>query len=138
MRFVGFSFAALAAAALASAAPQDSYGASAAPSYGSESVTTASTTYTSTRTVLRVTETVTATRNGTLSSYETTTSVAMAVPPPSATASLPGYGNGTSPMGTGAPSGYPSPAQQTGAAGRLDVQALGFAAAAGIAGLALF
>lgn len=114
--------------AVASAQPQDAYGASDISSF---------TTWTLTRTVDRVVETVTATRDN--ASHPTTT-----VSPPLNTASLgvTPYGNGTATtvVGTGAgPSGSGATQVPTdlpiSGAGKVGIEGLGLMAVVGLVGL---
>ncbi|KAK4506762.1 hypothetical protein PRZ48_000495 [Zasmidium cellare] len=148
MRFFDFSATALFAAAVANAATPDSYG----------SLTSATTTYTITRTVSRVVETVTATSNGSTSTYESTSSLTTSIsiplttsvyshaPSSIASVTIPSYGNATVPLGTGtgalpsasASGSFTPPAASEGGAGKLGVEALGFAAIAGVVGLLAF
>lgn len=136
MRFFGLATTALAAVAFA--APQESY---------DQSTTTSVAKQTITRTVVRVVETVTATRNGTLSAYESTTSeTILATGYPSATGHLPSYGNGTSsvlgasalPSHSTSMTGSGSTPVSTGTAGKFGVEAISVAAIAGLVGLAIF
>lgn len=133
MRLLGLCASALAVIALA--APQD------------DPVTTSMSKATVTRTVMRVIETVTATQNGTLSTYQTTTtetSTIFLTPYASATGHLPAYSNGTSTvLGTSArPSvsktSSSAPTQTTNAGGKFGVEAMSLAAVVGLVGLAVY
>ncbi|KXT04685.1 hypothetical protein AC578_2117 [Pseudocercospora eumusae] len=137
MRFLEFS---ALAAGLVAAVPQQPqpYG----PVTTSPPVTSATTTQYTTITVFRVETTITATRNGTIATYESTsteTSAHAAPTAPYGTGALPGYGNKTSIVpGTGAlPSATYSGPASTGAAGNFHVQAFSLAAAVGLVGLLL-
>ncbi|EME89326.1 uncharacterized protein MYCFIDRAFT_210058 [Pseudocercospora fijiensis CIRAD86] len=133
MRFLEFS---ALAAGLVAAVPHEvqPYGAMTT----SAPVTSATTTQYTTVTVFRVATTITATRNGTMATYESTsteTSPLAAATAPYRTGALYGYGNSTA-VGTGAlPSATYSGPASTGAAGKLNVQAFGLAAAVGVIGL---
>lgn len=146
MRFFDFSATALVAAAVVSATTPDSYG----------SLTSATTTYTITRTVSRVVETLTATRENTTSTYESTSSLTTSITIPftptayshasAPSVTIPSYGNGTAPLGTGTGTGalpsssatFTPPAASEGGAGKLSIEGLGLAAIAGIVGLLAF
>ncbi|EME49377.1 hypothetical protein DOTSEDRAFT_68232 [Dothistroma septosporum NZE10] len=101
--------------------------------YDQQSMTSATTTYTITRTLSRVVETVTATRNGSLSTYESTSTA----PATTLVSAAPtGYGNATLP-GTAAKASasatFYSPPPSQGGAGKVEVA--GFAAVMGIVGM---
>ncbi|KAI5369673.1 hypothetical protein Slin15195_G005480 [Septoria linicola] len=133
MRFFDISAGAIAAAALlqgvvASPAQQpEGYGAAAA-------TTSAATTYYTTMTVFRVETTVTATRNGSLTAYESTAteSSAVAVPTTLASATIQSYGNSTHVHSSATPTGIIS---STGAASDLQACSMAVAAIAGVVGL---
>lgn len=143
MRFLEFS--ALAAGLVAAIPQQGPQGYGPQP-YGavttSVPVTSATTTQYTTITVFRVETTITATRNGTIATYESTSTETSALATPTApyaTGQLPGYGNNTSIIpGTGAlPSATYSGPASTGAGSKFGVQACGIAAVAGVVGLLL-
>jgi hypothetical protein len=94
--------------------------------------TTALTTWTLTRTVQRVVQTVTATRNGTEVPV-TTTSFGLSAP----SASITPYVNGTGvfPTGAGSPAQSAPPYVHTGAGARLGMDVVGLGAVVGLIGL---
>ena len=90
------------------------------------------TTWTLTRTVERVVQTVTATRNGTEVAVTTTS---FAIGTPSLTVTPYGNGTGVFPTGTGVATQTAVPYTPTGASSRLGMDLVGLGAVAGLIGL---